>query len=100
LAQFYKIIEKIKIDEELNYTAALEKVNSLLYKIAYRYYDSREGCQLHNVFFDRFPFEFNVIGMMKGQPKDFDLLLQRKNDLDESAVIVEYFSNKEIDVIS
>lgn len=37
---------------------------------------------------------------MKGQPKDFDLLLQRKNDLNESAVIVEYFSNKEIDVIS
>ena len=91
LMKFFSEIKKFQIEKDLSYFEALNLVNSLLFKIGHKHYDGQENCQVHKMFFDKFPFEVNSTSLIPGEPNDFNLFVSKVTNQNKINLVQGHF---------
>jgi hypothetical protein len=92
--RFFQEIEKYSQEKEVGFDAAYEKINSMVLKMAYKFYEGKKACYRHRICYDNFPFEYNVVGILEGESRDYDIFIAKHKQQYELERTIEQFKSE------
>lgn len=63
-------------------------------KFCSKFYQGKNHCFRHQVFYDQYPFEFNNIGILDGESRDYDVFVTKHNNFEDLDGVVQQLDHE------